>query len=163
LGFLDDPAVLDGNAVRLEAVVTGVFDYPTVQSASINSDGTQFNVTYNEAVTGQSGHSLLSLYSGVTLTPLSGDGTTTHAWTTSRTILQYESITNNYTPGNAENGTSDLLQQYNGRDVANNSNNTGSIGAGSYNELFGLGSHPENSVLKGWWLLQDDDESTVCC
>lgn len=33
--------------------------------------------------------------------------------------------------------------------------------ASSYNELFGLGSHSEDSALEGWWNLQDDAASTT--
>ena len=33
--------------------------------------------------------------------------------------------------------------------------------ASSYNELFGLGSHTEDTALLGWWNLQDDAASTT--
>jgi hypothetical protein len=94
---------------------------PTVQSASINTAGTQYTIVYDEPVTGQTGHTLSATGGAVTLTPSSGDGTDTHVWSLDRTILKTETATRSYTPGNAQDGSGNTLDAYSGQAVTNGS------------------------------------------
>jgi hypothetical protein len=94
---------------------------PTVQSASINAPGILYTIVYDEAVTGQTGHTLNASGGAVTLTPSSGDATDTHVWSLSRTILKTETVTRSYSPGNAQDGSGNALVAYSGQSVANGS------------------------------------------
>jgi hypothetical protein len=92
---------------------------PTVQSASINTNGSQYIVVYSEPVTGQTGHTLSASGGAVTLTPSSGDTTDTHIWSLDRTIGEDEVITRSYSPGNAVDGAGNPLEAYSGQPVTN--------------------------------------------
>ena len=101
---------------------------PTFDSASIPTAGTSISVVFDENVSQGAGYSdgdfTVSASGGaVTLTYSSGDGTTTHVMTTSRTIEAGETVTLSW--AGAANGLEDDagndLAAFSGESVTNNS------------------------------------------
>lgn len=72
---------------------------PIVLTARINVAGTTFTITYSEAVTGQTSFTLSASGGAVTLSSPTGDGTTVHSWTLSRTVASTETVTMSYDSG----------------------------------------------------------------
>jgi hypothetical protein len=128
---------------------------PMVSSASINTAGTLYTIVYDEAVTGQTGHTLGATGGAVTLTPSSGDGTNTHVWSLSRIIGKTETVTRSYSPGDAEDSSGNALAIYNEQSVTNNSNSRL-----SFNANLSLGSNTNINLL-AWWAMQEANGTTI--
>lgn len=109
----------NGGAGRWSAVENTVFDAtsPTLQSAVIDSNGTLFTLTLDEAASQGAGYddsdlTLTCSGGAVTLTYSAGDGTTTPDYSTSRTIEAGETCTVSF------NGDANSLEDAVGNDVA---------------------------------------------
>jgi hypothetical protein len=112
--------ILSDRTADTDITLTGVDNTkPTVQSASINTAGSDYTIVYDEPVTGQTGHTLSASGGAVSLTPSSGDTTDTHVWSLDRTIGEDEVLTRSYSPGNAVDGAGNPLEAYSGQPVTN--------------------------------------------
>lgn len=102
---------------------------PTLSSAVVPSAGTTLVLTYDENVTAtdESGFNLDSDGGSVTLSGLSGDGTDTHTYTLSRTVLDTETLNVDYDSGagSAVDDASNDLASFTDIAVTNNSSQTG--------------------------------------
>lgn len=94
---------------------------PILLSATINADGDELTLVFDEPVTGNAGFTLAMTGGAATLAYSSGDGTTTLVFTTSRTIYALESGTLAYTPGDVEDLNGNPLAAFTVFAVTNNS------------------------------------------
>lgn len=69
---------------------------PSLLSATIILAGTKITLMFSESVTGQTAFTLSASGGPVTMTGESGDGTSIHVFTLSRTIAASETVTLNY-------------------------------------------------------------------
>jgi hypothetical protein len=143
-GIIDNPVsnnelasftghTITNNSTQVPPDVTA----PTLSSATIDTAGTTLTLVFSEAVTagagGAAGFVLTPTGAGVTLTYVSGNGTTGRVFTISRAILQTseETATLAYTqPGDGmEDAAGNDLATFSGTAVINNSAQTG-VGGG---------------------------------
>lgn len=75
---------------------------PELDSATINTDGDELTLVFDEAVTGNAGFTLDATGGALTATYSSGDGTTTYVYSLSRTVGSTETITLDYSAGDVE-------------------------------------------------------------
>jgi hypothetical protein len=95
---------------------------PELSSATIETDGETATLVFTEAVTGSgSGFGMDMSGGGVTMTYVSGSGTDTLVFSLSRTVLDDETGTIAYTPGNWVDGIGLALASFTGELVTNNS------------------------------------------
>jgi hypothetical protein len=99
---------------------------PQFVGAEILADGDEMEIAFDEIVTGSGGGFTTSMSGGaVTWTYVSGSGTDTLLYSASRTILDGETGTISYTPGNWEDAIGNALEEFLGEPVTNSSTQTG--------------------------------------
>lgn len=102
---------------------------PVEVSASAPADGNSVTVVFAEGVkgfvAGDNGFALTASGGAVTLTYSSGNGTNTIVFTTSRSLLQGETVTLAYTPGAITDLVGNPLAAFSGASVTNNSEELG--------------------------------------
>lgn len=119
-------------AISLRAVGSDTTP-PTGSSSSIGTNGTTLTINFSEAVSvgsgGNSGFTLTASGGATTLTYSSGSGSSSLVYTSSRTILQGETITLSYTqPGNGiEDAAGNDLATFSGAAVTNSSTQVGGV------------------------------------
>lgn len=94
---------------------------PVLQSATINADGDELTLVFDEPVTGNSGFTLDAEYGAVTLTYSSGEGTDTLVYTISRAIGEEEDVALDYTAGDIEDTRGNPMEDFSGQSVTNDS------------------------------------------
>jgi hypothetical protein len=96
---------------------------PEVTAFAIGTNGTTVTITYDKNVLGQTGFTLTATGGAVTISAASGNGTTSHVFTASRTIGSHETVTAAYdsATGNALNEYGTELEDFSGLAVTNGS------------------------------------------
>jgi hypothetical protein len=96
---------------------------PEVTAFAIGTNGTAVTITYDKNVLGQTGFTLTATGGAVTISAASGNGTTSHVFTASRTIGSHETVTAAYdsATGNALNEYGTELEDFSGLAVTNGS------------------------------------------
>lgn len=82
----------------------GALGPPSVTGAAWNAAGTQLTVTFDKAVTGTAGFSVVvpALYTPLVLTYSAGDGSASYTYTAGRAAVAGESTTLSYAPGTVQ-------------------------------------------------------------
>ncbi|HYD48191.1 MAG TPA: hypothetical protein VEB21_07585, partial [Terriglobales bacterium] len=122
-GTLNMTAIGDGTWIQRTTGLPPEFD-----SAALDVDGETLSIVFNEIVTGTGGGFTLTASGGaVTLGSISGTGTTTITATTSRPIIDSETLSLAYAPGNWADALGNALAAFSGETVDNNSGESGAF------------------------------------
>lgn len=134
-------------------------DAPEIVSMTVNAAGNQLSILHDEVVTGTTGYTITPSGGSASLTYLSGTGTATLVYSINRTILDPETLTGAYTPGNVVDGSGNPLLPASGVTVTNNSAATASApGAPTGFEAIAAG---DNSIVLAWELADANDTSVT--